>query len=185
MNLATFAASVLGNGTVVDRETVRILHSLGPETAHVSAVTDPSAARGERMQTRREWPDSAVSDVPDRYPLFEVLGDIDMVAWPALGTAVDETGRVAAHLRDAEQWILIDATTAGQVVIEQQPSGAHIVRAMTNAGSGAHIVRAMTKAGSGHEYEFVGPKAFLEAVGRARTQIEWQESRARAPQDRG
>ena len=172
MNLATFAASVLGHGTVVDRETVRILHSLGPETAHVSAVTDPSAARGERMQTRREWPDSAVSDVPDRYPLFEVLGDVDMVAWPALGTAVDETGRVAAHLRDAEQWILIDATTAGQVVIEQQPSG-------------AHIVRAMTKSGSGREFEFVGPKAFLEAVGRARAQIEWQESRARAPQDRG
>ncbi len=172
MNLVTYAASVLGNGTAVDRETVRILHSVGPEAMHVSAVTDPAATRGERMQTRREWPDSAVSDVPDRYPLFEVLGDVDMVAWPTLGTAVDHVGRVAAHLHDADQWVPIDATTSGHVVIEQQPSGGHIVRTT------------MQQPGE-HAFEFVGPKAFLEAVARARTQIEWIETRARAPQDRG
>lgn len=172
MNLATFAASVLGDGTALDRETVRILHSVGPEAAHVSAVTDPAATRGDRIQTRREWPDSAVSDVPDRYPLFEVLGDVDMIAWPALGTAVDQLGRVAAHLRDAEQWVLIDAHTRGQVVIEQQPSGGHIVRTALRL-SGEHAL------------DFAGPKAFLEAVGRARAQIEWTEARARAPQDRG
>ena len=172
MNMLTLAASVLGPGTSIDRETVRILHNVGPEAVHVSAVTDPSAARRERMQTRREWPDSAVSDVPDRYPLFEVLGDVDMVAWPALGTAVDQSGRVAAHLRDAEQWILILEGTVGQVVIEQQPSG-------------VHIARVITPAPRGHDLEFAGPSAFLEAVGRARTQIEWRESHARAPQDRG
>ncbi len=110
MNMATFATSVLGTGTAIDRETVRILHRVGPEAAHISVVTDPSATRGDRIQSRREWPDSAVSDVPDRYPLFEVLGDVDMIAWPALGTVVDQTGRVAAHLRDTEGWIMIEGS---------------------------------------------------------------------------
>lgn len=168
----SFAEELLGAGTPVDRHIVRLLRSLGPESVHVPSVTDPAASRVERIESRREWPDSAVSDVPDRFPLFQLLGEVDMVAWPDLGTAVDQSGRVAAHLREPGAWILIGESTVGEVVIELQPSG-------------GHIVRAVTAKFTGHGFGFSGPTEFLAAVARARAEIDWLDTQARAPQDRG
>ena len=163
--------NLLGHGTPIDKGIVRLIRSLGPESEHVLALTDPAAARKERIESRREWPDSPMSDVPDRYPLFHLLGDVDMMVWPELGTAVDQAGRVAAHLRDAGQWILVGEATIGEVVIKQLPSGGHIARAITPA--------------TGTGFPFAGPKRFLEAVGRASARIAALHAQAHERQDRG
>lgn len=168
----SIAEELLGAGTPVDKQTVRLVRSLGPESVHVPSITDPAAARVDRIESRREWPDSAASDVPDRFPLFELMGEVDMVAWPELGTAVDEAGRVAAHLREPGAWVLVGESTVGEVVIEMLPSGGHIARAVT-----ANF--------TSHGFGFSGPTEFLAAVARARAEIDWLDTQARAPQDRG
>ena len=171
--MAQFAAErVLGHGTRIDKAMVTLVRSLGPQNEHVLPETDPATARQQRIDTRREWPDSPMSDVPDRFPLFELLGDVEMMVWPELGTAVDEGGRVAAHLRDAGQWILVGEATAGQVVIKQ-------------LASGGHIVRAVSPRCIGDGFEFSGPDGFLDAVGLAKARVDWLQLQSHAPQDRG
>lgn len=166
-----FAESVLGPGTPVDLEFVRLVRSLGPESEHVAPVTDPATARAARIETRREWADSLMSDVPDRYPLFELLHDADLTVWPELGTAVDHLGHVAAHLLDSGQWMPITDATSGEVVVKQLASGRYIVRTVTDC--------------SGHGFEFNGAQGFLNAAGRASARIEWLYSQTHEPQDRG
>ena len=113
-----------------------------------------------------------MSDVPDRSPLFELFGPIDMTAWPDLGTAVDANGRIAAHLHTPGQWVLVDDDCRGEVLVRHLASGDYVVRA-TSPGC------------SGRGQAFCGANAYIAAVGRAKGQIESLVADARAPQDRG
>ncbi len=167
-----FAEDVLGHGTPIPKEIASLMHGLGADDAHLSAITDPQASRQARMDTRRERPDSPMSDVPDRFALFDLLGNADLMAWPDLGTAIDDRGRIAAHLRDCGRWVLVNAHTEGTLVIDQLASGGHVVRVLD--GSRPEL-------GS----TFLGPDAYLAAVRRARLHIERAEAEQFEPQDRG
>lgn len=167
-----FAEDVLGHGTPIPKEIARLMHGLGADDAHLSAVTDPSASRQSRIDTRREWPDSPLSDVPDRCALFELMGNVDLMAWPDLGTAIDERGLVAAYARDGGRWLLVQPTTQGTVVVDPLCGGGHVVRVLDAVLPAAGSV-------------FLGPEAYIAAVRRARLQIERLEAEQFEPQDRG
>ena len=174
--MSKFPEHVLGPGTPVGKEMVRLIRKLGPETEHIAAETDPSASRKARIDSRREWPDSPTSDVPDRFPLFQLLGDVDLMVWPELGTAVDTAGTVAAHLLEAGQWIVVAANTVGEVVTKQLASGGHIARIVTRPATGA---------ATGEGFDFKGPTEYLDAVRRSRGHIAWLHRQASTPKDRG
>ena len=166
------AEAVLGHGTPISLAMVRLVRSLGPESAHVLAATDPASARQARIDSRREWPDSALSDVPDRYPLFELMHSTDMMVWPELGAAVDDNGVVAAHLHDAGQWLLIGDASVGEVITMQLPSGRYVARTMTPRLTGSGFV-------------FNDAMSFLAAVSKASAHIAGLYARLHEPQDRG
>lgn len=173
--MQSFAEDVLGHGTPIAREIAQLVHALGTDDAHLSPITDPRASRQARIETRREWPDSPMSDVPDRCALFELIGDVDLMAWPELGTAMDAQGRVAAHLKHCGRWVLVEPATAGTVVVEDLASGGHIAR-VALAGSGPVATGG---------FPFVGPDAYIAAVRRAREHMARLDEELLEPQDRG
>jgi hypothetical protein len=173
--MQSFAEDVLGHGTPIAREIAQLVHGLGMDDAHLSPITDPRASREARIETRREWPDSPMSDVPDRYALFALMGDVDLMAWPELGTAMDSQGRIAAHLDNQGRWILIQPDTMGSVVVEDLASGGHIARVALAGFS-------RTSAGG---FPFSGPDDYITAVRRAREHMQRLDAELLEPQDRG
>lgn len=167
------AEAALGAAIHLDKQTVRLIRRLGAENEHVLPVTDPAAARQLRMETRREWPDSPASDVPDRFPLFQLMGEVDLYVWPEWGCAIDPSGRLAAHLRDPGQWTRIHESTQGEVVVERLASGGFLIRTATTSG----------RTGSG--FAFRGVDGFLEAISKAKAEIDRFEKESHEPQDRG